>query len=138
MESVATKQTRRPTPPPGFVRFKWKRAKCYKDACVYNCPHCKTPDANPKGNWGRRTVESGFTDPVAELVAAQAAIEGYIWCGALDRTWTVEDTPLLCHWSRYALEECIVCGGRIWHDLSGNDWHYYYNRETEQLNLFAS
>jgi len=107
---------RRPTPPPGYVFFKWRR----KNGNLA-CPEC--------GRFGFCWNGGGWTDPRAQRAFEEGEAKGIILCGAGDPKISCDRTPILMHWSRYGVGNCMSCDLSYWHDFGGglrSDWHYYY------------
>ena len=139
---------KRPEPPPGFIPFKWKTRQhaANPDApewtsSVNVCPNCGAP-AKDGDKWGYAYFGGGWTDPGAQAAYDEGTAQGIVVMGAGSRAITCDDTPILCHWSRYGLGKCMICGVELWHDFVGfnsgpNDqWQYYYKPLDGQLALF--
>ena len=121
---MSTSNLRRPTPPPGFVRFRWDHTTVLSNGHRYRaprCPNCCAPNSE-EDDWGYAFGASGWQDPEAQALADAG-----------------QSTRVLAHWSRYAYGRCLVCGCEFWHDFvcdeQGRGYHYYYKPTRGQLAL---
>jgi len=135
----------RPTPPPGFVPFRWKTRLLRRgepgEHSVEICPNCGAPRSDGD-RWGFRWAGGGWTDPAAQAAYDEGVARGIRLLGAGDRQIVYEEMPILMHWSRYGAGEWVACGCQLWHDFVGynsgpqDQWAYYYRPTRGQLALF--
>jgi fermentation-respiration switch protein FrsA (DUF1100 family) len=138
-------ESKRPTPPPGFVPFQWKTRLLRRgepgEHSAEICPNCGAP-RRAGDRWGFRWLGGGWTDPAAQAAYDEGMAKGVRLLGAGDRQIVYENVPILMHWSRYGAGECVACGCPIWHDFVGHNsgpqdrWAYYYRPTRGQLALF--
>ena len=120
---MSTSNLRRPTPPPGFVRFRWDHTTVLSNGHRYRaprCPNCGAPNSE-EDTWGYVFGPSGWQDPEAQALADAG-----------------QSIRVPAHWSRYTYGRCIVCGCEFWHDLICDGpagYHYYYKPTRGQLAL---
>ena len=115
-------EQRYPTPPPGFLFFKWK-TRHVSDASASLCPVC--------GESGFVGMGGGFQDPGAQKLLEELEAAGTgsyeTYCAKYDGVMLKE------HWSRYGECECFNCGVKFWHNFIGYPWGYYYNPATSKI-----
>jgi hypothetical protein len=140
-------EAKRPTPPSGFVPFKWehrilRRGKA-DQASVPVCPNCGAPKWDG-GKWGYGWLGGGFQDPGARQTYDEFTAAGGVVIGAANPICSHDGVPILLHWSRYATGKCMECGCELWHDFvddpdaqyPGAGWQHYYKPTQGQLALF--
>ena len=132
-------QAQRPSPPEGFIPFKWQAAFSKDGTTIYKCPNCGAPE-EIGDHCGRVWGHQGFTDPGAQAAFDQSKVDGWRCQGALDNTYTCDGVPILTHWSRFSEGRCMICECQFWHDFVGK-WQDYYKPtpgvgKTTQLGLF--
>ena len=115
-----------PTPPKGYVFFKWKTKKGKSGMSEQLCPRCET--------FGSLWYGGGFQDPKVEKAIKKAEKSGK---GDYDALCVkVDGDYAKCHWSRYGLGKCCQCGLKFWHTFGGQglsgDWRYYHEPFTKR------
>lgn len=128
----------KPTPPPGFISFKWKHAKV-GDNSVVLCPGCGKFEGYVSGGKNH----GGWQDKTAMALYRHSERKGL---GFSKGSWSnmlvmIDRDYLRNHWSRYGTEKCIGCQIEIFHDFlcdhqkgcTCGDWHYYYKPKGQTI-----
>lgn len=111
---TAPTDSRRPSPPEGYIAFKWKtRRDPATKLSMRLCPVC--------GEQGEVWDGGGWTDPEINTLAGAFFL--------FPEDYQSPDWPFYRdHPSRYGTGRCLVCSALYWHDMigDGKSWQYYY------------
>jgi len=122
----------KPTPPPGFIPFKWKHAKV-GDNSVVLCPGCGKFEGYASN--GR----AGWQDKTAMALYRHSKRKDLI------KSWSpmlvmIDGDYLRDHWSRFGTEKCLGCGIEIFHDFKCDhenctcgQWNYYFKPKGQTI-----